>query len=166
MKGHKPTNYPVHGALFPIAILFDKLVPLIGLRIIDPGKDQERNRGAELQRLVCQALGYDAYLDNGRFPDILNQLLEVKLQTSLTVDLGLVTPDSLNCLDIPNLSNHPFRHCDVRYALFYGSTDGLEITLTHLFLTTGRSFFSRFPQFHGKVLNRKLQIPLPRNFFD
>jgi hypothetical protein len=58
------------------------------------------------------------------------------------------------------------RHCDVRYALFYAVTDGNEVTLTNLFLTTGEKFFSRFPQFQGKVLNKKLQIPLPAGFFD
>jgi hypothetical protein len=41
-----------------------------------------------------------------------------------------------------------------------------EVMLTHLFLTTGELFFSRFPQFQGKVLNKKLQIPLPEDFFD
>ena len=40
------------------------------------------------------------------------------------------------------------------------------VTLTHLFLSTGEKFFTRFPQFQGKVLNKKLQIPLPLNFFD
>jgi hypothetical protein len=38
-------------------------------------------------------------------------------------------------------------------------------TLTHFFLTTGVAFFTRFPQFQGKVLNAKLQIPLPADFF-
>ena len=58
------------------------------------------------------------------------------------------------------------RHCDVRYAVFYAAKDGDQVMLTHLFLTTGEAFFSRFPQFQGKVLNKKLQIPLPIDFFD
>ena len=45
-------------------------------------------------------------------------------------------------------------------------TDGANVTLTHVYLTTGASFFDRFPQFGGKVLNKKLQIPLPSDFFD
>jgi hypothetical protein len=57
------------------------------------------------------------------------------------------------------------RHCDVRYAVFYGTADGKNVKITHLFLTTGEAFFSRFPQFGGKVLNKKLQIRLPSNFF-
>jgi len=88
---HSPTDYPDHGALLPIQTIFEKLTPLIGQRFADSGYDQERNRGAELHRLICQALGYATYQDNGQFPDVLHQLLEVKLQTSRTIDLGLVT---------------------------------------------------------------------------
>ena len=53
----------------------------------------------------------------------------------------------------------------MRYAIFCAHTDGARVTLTHLFLTTGAAFFDRFPQFQGKVLNKKLQIPLPSDFF-
>ena len=58
------------------------------------------------------------------------------------------------------------RHCDVRYAIFYASTDGETVRLTHFFLSTGEDFFDRFRRFEGKVLNKKLQIPLPSDFFD
>ncbi|WP_260580792.1 hypothetical protein [Sphingopyxis sp. PET50] len=54
----------------------------------------------------------------------------------------------------------------MRYAIFSGITDGATVTLTHFYLTTGERFFSRFPQFQGRVLNKKLQIPLPSDFFD
>jgi len=111
-------------------------------------------------------LGYTDYRDDGQFPDVRHQLLEVKLQTSPTIDLGLVRPDSEEALDVPKVKGQQIRHCDVRYALFYATTDGQIVTLTHLFLTTGEKFFTRFPQFQGKVLNKKLQIPLPANFFD
>jgi len=63
------------------------------------------------------------------------------------------------------IDGRQIRHCDVRYALFYGNVDGAIVTLTHFFLTTGEQFFTRFPQFGGKVLNKKLQIPLPTGFF-
>ena len=119
-----------------------------------------------LHRLVCQHLGYVDYRDDGQFPDVRHQLLEVKLQTSPTIDLGLVCPDSGEALDVPRINGLQIRHCDVRYALFYAETDGRNVTLTHLFLTTGEKFFTRFPQFQGKVLNKKIQIPLPLNFFN
>ena len=90
----------------------------------------------------------------------------MKLQTSPTIDLGLVLPSSVDALDVPNIGVHQIRHCDVRYAVFYATTDGESVTLTNLFLTTGEAFGSRFAQFQGKVLNKKLQIPLPGDFFD
>jgi hypothetical protein len=69
-------------------------------------------------------------------------------------------------LDVPQIEGTQVRHCDVLYALFSANTDGANVTLTNFYLTTGASFFTRFPQFGGKVLNKKLQIPLPSDFFD
>lgn len=160
-----PLSYPAAGALLPIAGLYARLSPLIDATFKDTGCDQERNRGAALHRMVCSALGYVGYQDDGQFPDVRHQLLEVKLQTSPTIDLGLALPSSTEPLDVPKIAGHQVRHCDVRYAIFYARTDGALVTLTNLFLTTGESFFDRFPQFQGKVLNKKLQIPLPGDFF-
>jgi len=161
-----PVNHPAAGQLLPICEIFERLSGLVGASFADRGYDQERNRGTDLHRLVCQCLGYGDYRDDGQFPDVRHQLLEVKLQTSPTIDLGLVCPNSTEALDVPKIQGQQIRHCDVRYALFYAETDGEKVTLTHLFLTTGERFFSRFPQFQGKVLNKKLQIPLPVNFFN
>jgi hypothetical protein len=161
-----PLTNPVADQLLPIKTIFDSLIFLIGARFSDTGYDQERNRGGMLHRIVCKALGYSSYQDDGRFPDIRHQLLEVKLQTSRTIDLGLVRPDSTEILDVPKLNGQQVRHCDVRYVIFYGETDGKQVTLTNLFVTTGEMFFKRFPQFQGKVINKKLQIPLPGDFFD
>ena len=161
-----PTDAPRTTELLPIREIFDRLQPLVGQSFTDIGYDQERIRGALLHKLVCQRLGYADYLDDGQFPDVRHQLLEVKLQTSPTIDLGLVCPNSEEALDVPKIEDNQIRLCDVRYALFYAETDGEMVTLTHLFLSTGEKFFIRFPQFQGKVLNRKLQIPLPPNFFD
>lgn len=161
----KPTDFPTKDNLLPIRIIFENLKRLVGKTFEDNGYDQERNRGAGLHELVCKVLGYDAYLDNGRFPDLINQLIEVKLQTSPTIDLGLISPNSTDILDIPKIDGVKVRHCDVRYAIFYGKTDGKNVQLTNLFLTTGEKFFDRFPQFQGKVINAKIQIPLPRDFF-
>ena len=161
-----PLNHPRAGQLLPIRDIFERLQLLVGERFPDTGPDQERNRGAALQRLVCQRLGYSNFRDDGQFPDVRHQLLEVKLQTSPTIDLGLICPNSEEPLDVPRIESQQIRHCDVRYALFYAVTEAQNIALTHLFLSTGQEFFTRFPQFKGKVLNRKLQIPLPANFFD
>ena len=161
-----PSNHPRAGQLLPIREVFERLQSLVGEGFPDTGYDQERNRGAALHRMVCRRLGYTDHRDDGQFPDVPHQLLEVKLQTSQTIDLGLVCPDSDEALGVPKIAGQQIRHCDVRYALFYAVRDGQNIALTHLFLSTGEKFFTRFPQFRGKVLSRKLQIPLPADFFD
>lgn len=164
-KTTSPVQEPRTGELRPILEIFEQLSPLVGQSFADPGVDQERNRGAELHRMVCQALGYSRYEDTGQFPDIKHQLLEIKLQTSPTIDLGVVEPSSEELLDAQKLGDLQPRHCDTRYAMFYAMTDGNTVTLTHLFVTTGEKFFTRFPKFGGKGINGKIQIPLPRNFF-
>ena len=149
------------GGFISIDVLFQKLLKLSGKRLTDPGLDQERNRGAALHRAVCTALGLADYSDTGSFPDVLEQLVEVKLQTAATIDLGLVSPD-----DPTPLKFFPrVRHCDVRYAVFYGTVVGSEVKLEHVVLTRGADFFSFFQRFEGNVVNSKLQIPLPRDFF-
>jgi hypothetical protein len=108
------------------------------------------------------ALGSVAFHDSGQFPDVPDQLLELKLQTASTVDLGLVSPDSTEPLAI----NPSLFHCDVRYGVFYASLDSGDVVLNQLVLVTGEGFFKVFRRFEGKVKNSKLQIPLPRGFFD
>lgn len=161
-----PVNDPCAKQLLPIAVLFDRLKVLVGESFPDTGYDQERNRGGALHAKVCRVLGYDGFQDDGKFPDVRHQLLEVKLQTSRTIDLGLVRPDSNEALNVPKINGKVIRHCDVRYGIFYARIDGSQVILTHFLLTTGKAFFNRFPQFQGKVLNKKLQIPLPADFFD
>lgn len=160
-----PISEPQPNSLLPIQEIFKRLSPLVGCQFDDPGIDQERNRGEGLHRLVCEYLGYSSYEDNGRFPDVRHQLLEVKLQTSPTIDLGLVLPSSSESVDIQQLGNYHPKHRDTRYVIFYANTDGKIVTLTHVYVSTGADFFSRFNQFGGKGSNEKIQIPLPSNFF-
>lgn len=162
-----PIADPTSGRLLSLNTVFRLLSPLIGKTLSDPGILQERNRAELMHREVCKALGYSTYADSGQFPDVRHQLLEVKLQTSHTIDLGLVAPNSKEPLDVPHLTaGVPIRHCDVRYALFYGTRDGTRVRITHLFVTSGAAFLDRFRQFQGLVTNAKLQIPLPRGFWD
>lgn len=165
LQQEKPSDVPVANTLMPIALLFSKLQPLIGQTFLHLGHDQERNRGGALHQMVCDALGYPAYSDNGQFPDVRHQLLEVKLQTSPTIDLGLVTPDSQEPLSGISLGGTPIRHCDVRYVIFHGSLEDKHVRLNGFILSTGEQFFTRFKRFEGKVVNKKIQINLPRNFF-
>lgn len=160
-----PVDEPESGMLIPVSEIYSRLSTLIGATFADPGRTQERNRGAALHRLICERLGYSRFDDNGQFPDVRHQILEVKLQTSPTIDLGLVSPDSSERLDIQQVGAFHPRHCDTRYAIFYAATDGVTVRLTHLLVVTGEEFFQRFRRFEGKVKNGKIQIRLARDFF-
>lgn len=166
LDGISPIQEPTMGNIIPIEVVFECLSQLIGSQFEDSGADQERNRGERLHRLISEALGFADHKDDGQFPDVRNQLIEAKLQTSPTIDLGLVSPNSEDVLVSTQLGGNPIRHCDVRYALFYGHIQDGVVTLTNFYLTTGERFFERFTQFQGLVVNRKLQIPLPSKFFD
>lgn len=161
-----PIDVPQPNALLPVAEIFERLSSLVGQHFADPGIDQERNRGEGLHRLVCESLGYSRYEDNGQFPDVRHQLLEVKLQTSPTIDLGLVLPDSRDNVDVPSLNGYHPKHRDARYVIFHASIAAGVVTLNRLYVAAGADFFSRFRRFEGNVINGKIQIPLPVDFFE
>lgn len=163
---NNPVDNPSSKYLLPIKVIFERLIKLQGIKFPDVGYDQERNRGAQLHKQVCQVLGYERYRDIGQFPDIPHQLLEIKLQSSPTIDLGLVKPDSKEILGNIRINGKQIRHCDVRYAIFYAEIKDMKVILTRVYVTTGEAFFLRFPQFKGMETNKKLQIPLPKNFFN
>lgn len=164
MTGLLPTCRPHAGKMIPAGTLFEILRTLIGSRVPFEGSDQERNRGAALHREICSKLGYSEYKDSGGFPDIPNQLIEVKLQTSPTIDLGLVLPSDAR--EMPNMKPMGLKYHDVRYAVFYGDRRGDSVLLNNLLLCPGWKFFDNFEQFGGKEVNKKIQIPLPADFFD
>ncbi len=161
-----PIDLPESRSLLSLATLFEKLSPLAGRSFDNPGVLQDRNRGGLVHGLVSGALGYRDHADNGRFPDIRHQLLEVKLQTSPTIDLGAISPDSEDLLDLPAIGDVRIRHQDVRYAVFCGVIIDTRITITGLVLVTGKEFYKMFEKFGGQVINNKYQLPLPSDFFD
>jgi len=166
MKLDDPASDPDENSILDIRSVFSALKQLIGCSFSYSGSDQERNRGAELHRRACRCLGYKTYRDNGQFPDIRNQLLEIKLQTSATIDLGLVNPSSNRKVGIPRIKGCSIKYSDIRYAVFYGHVSAGRVTLTNLYVITGKDFYRRFKQFKGREINRKIQIPLPANFFN
>lgn len=164
LRATSPTAVPTVGKVLTIAGLFQRLVRLVGTEMIDPGLDQERVRGAALQELVCSALGLGEYADKGQLPDVLSQVLEVKLQLARTIDLGLVSPDGTE--PVPDIPQN-IKHCDIRYAVFYAQKGaGGKLKVAGVVVSTGSDFFTEFTKCLGKEVNRKLQIPLPTDFFD
>ena len=149
-------------SILPIAALFEKLETIVGQSFTDPGDDQERLRGAEVHRLVCHALGMPNYYDPGDFPDVPDQLVEIKLQTASTVDLGVVVPSSTEKISAVSL----YRHCDVRYAIFYASIIDRTVTVNYLVLVNGLDFFKFYRRFGGNTVNSKRQLRLSDSIWD
>jgi hypothetical protein len=157
-----PVAQPEQGGVLTVAEIYSRLLPMVGSTYDDPGIVQERNRGTVVHREACRRLDTGAFADNGQFPDILSQLVEVKLQLARTVDLGLELPSS----DTPLASaNGVLDVCDVRYAIFYADRDGSSFTITSLVVTTGADFFQEYRQFGGLTSNAKLQLRLPSSWF-
>lgn len=161
-----PIDNPQAHQLLSVQEIFDSFVTLIGSSFPDVGVDQERNRGERLHRLACQTLGYSNFQESGQFPDVRHQLLEIKLQTSPTIDLGYVYPTSTEILNVPGQRGIQMRICDIRYAVFFAVTDGQNVTLMDVMVTTGESFFRHFELMQGKLRNKKIQIRLPADLFD
>lgn len=159
-----PTESPSRGALLPISEIYSRLSPLVGTSIKFLGALQERNRGSELHAQICKQLGYATYSDNGEYPDIVHQLVEVKLQTSPTIDLGMHSPE--DGVTVIRTSEKSFKSEDIRYVIFDGSVMKNSVVLNALYVVNGVNFTKHFPLFNGMIQNRKLQIPLPKSFFD
>lgn len=159
-----PNTYPNRRQLLHISEVYRRLLPMVGQTIDYLNAVQERNRGAELHKMICGHLGYSVYEDDGRYPDIANQLLEIKLQTSPTIDLGLHSPTDGE--QVVNVGGVVFHSDDIRYAIFDGKVNGDKILLKNLYVVSGQDFIKYFPLFGGKGKNAKIQLPLPNDFFN
>ena len=113
-----PSLPPTKDSLISISNLYQILKSLINKEFPDPGLEKERTIGAILQKIVCNVLGYKEYDDTGQFPDLLNQLLEIKLQTSPTIDLGLILPNCDKPLQTRNNEFKDIKYKDARFAIF------------------------------------------------
>lgn len=68
--------------------------------------------GQQLERSILESLGYCFTSLEAQFPDIRNQLLEIKIQDSQTVDLGRYTPVNIETIkDLgPNITTEDIRY--------------------------------------------------------
>lgn len=146
----------------PIREMYERLVELVGCELDDSNSD--RIRGESLQQLVCSQLGIGEYSNPSNWPDNPLQVLEIKLQTARTIDLGAVLPSSKD--PVVGLGTN-IRFCDGRYLVVYGEpASGNRIRITEVVLTTGLNFFDEFQQFEGNVVNSKAQLRIPKEFFE
>ncbi len=145
--------------LFSIALL-KKMVAekLIGFKL---NAAATKTRGQALEKKVLELLGYvikGTDLLYGSFPDIRNQLLEVKVQDSPTVDLGKFSPEKEEIVTInPTLTTF-----DVRYliALTNPQTEIIE----GIILSPGEKLGELFSYISSE--SYKCQRTIPMSFFE
>jgi len=131
---------------------------LIGTRL---DSADTKTRGQALERLVAQLLGYSVVKDElllGGYLDILNQLLEVKVQESSTVDLGRYSPQVREVIpSFPQATTE-----DVRYLI--ALVDKNTSIITGLVLCPGSRLGDHFS--YVATGNYKCQRSIPMAFFD
>lgn len=149
--------------IIPIENLGTTLEPLIGLQLPYGRKTDERKRGDVLHQQISKLLCYEFGKDNGQFPDIPNQLLEVKFQTSPTIDLGLHQPNSSAIINSKWATQ--FTLSMARYLIISGEVIAGSFTITSFHLCSGKEFYNHFTRFEGMITNEKLQIPFPLSLF-
>ena len=156
----KPTNHisdpPTDGEIMSIEIIRDKVVnSLVGTRLVI---SDTKTKGQFLERVVANLLGFspkDTLV--GGYPDIPNQLLEIKVQDSPTVDLGKYSPS--DPVIINRLMGITTR--DVRYLIALTDTTGL---IEGIILSAG-AFLSDTFTFVSDT-NFKCQRSIPMSFFE
>lgn len=150
---------PTIRELYSIALL-KKMVAekLIGKKL---DASSTKKRGQALERLVLELLGY-AIKENellyGGFPDIRNQLLEVKVQDSTTVDLGRFSPEKEEfVIEEKNITTF-----DIRYLI--ALTDPKTEIIEGIILTPGERLGDIFSYVSAE--SYKCQRAIKMSFFD
>ncbi len=166
LTGVQPVDLPSANKLYTIADIYRRLLPIVGTEYVAPHGYSDRIRGEIIHKEVCKALGYTQFFDDGTFPDVKNQLLEIKTQTSPTIDLGLHNPAAE--LIVVKTEHFSVQANEIRYAIFACANveNETKFRVNALYLVTGKNLDLHFPLFKGRVENKKLQLPLPKDFFD
>ncbi|MBX9852857.1 MAG: hypothetical protein K2X86_14025 [Cytophagaceae bacterium] len=145
--------------LFSVTLL-KKMVAekLIGFKL---NAAATKNRGQALEKKTLELLGYEVKESDllyGAFPDIRNQLLEVKVQDSPTVDLGKFSPEKEEIV-VKDLNLTTF---DVRYliALTNPQTEIIE----GIILSPGEKLGEIFSYVSAE--SYKCQRAIPMAFFE
>jgi len=145
--------------LFSLELIKSRVATkLIGYKL---PANSTKKRGQALERKVLELLGYsttDKDLLYGAYPDIPNQLLEVKVQDTQTVDLGKFSPEYEEVINEElNITTY-----DVRYliALTNAKTEIIE----GIILGPGEKLGEIFSYVSDK--SYKCQRSIPMSFFE
>ena len=130
---------------------------IIGIKLVN---SSTKIKGQELERIISEKLGYKFLEDDllvGGFPDLPNQLLEVKVQESPTVDLGKYSPQ------IPDLvfDDIGITTEDIRYLIALTDSDNI---INGAILCPGKYLGEYFTYVANK--SYKCQRGIPAWFFN
>lgn len=150
---------PTNGKVLKLEVIRDIVLKnLIGTKL---DAMPTKNRGQALELKVSQLLGYkpsDQELLAGGYPDIRNQMLEVKVQDSPTVDLGKYSPQFEE-----ELPSYPkFTTLSVRYLI--ALTDKDSGIVKGAVLCPGEHLGEHFTYVGDKSF--KCQRSIPMSFFE
>ncbi|MCP9237920.1 hypothetical protein [Lewinella sp. JB7] len=161
VKPVKPFNqWPAgKGEVMAIEVIRDLVaVPLTG-KVITSART--KNRGQALERLILEMLGYDVHETaslEGQYPDVKNQLLEIKIQDAPTVDFGKYTPtETLEVLPKFGVTTK-----DIRYMIVL--MDKSTNCVQGIVLMPGGKLGDYFSHVDG--VSGKCQRSIPMTFFD
>lgn len=117
-----------------------------------------KQRGQQLERFVAHQLGYQNLKDGleGGYPDIRNQMLEVKVQDSPTIDLGRYSPQ------FEEQINDDFTTRTIRYLIALTNTSNGEID--GIIICPGEELGKYFTYVAEKSF--KCQRNIPMSFFE
>lgn len=117
-----------------------------------------KQRGQQLERLVAYMLGYKKQQEilEGGYPDIRNQMLEVKVQDSPTIDLGRYSPQFEESI------YHSFTTRTIRYLI--ALTNAMNGSIDGIVLVPGEELGKNFTYVAEKSF--KCQRSIPMDFFE
>ena len=150
------SDAPESGKIMSLDCVKEMVVKsLVGLQLL---VSDTKTKGQFLERIVANLLGYpteDTLV--GGYPDIPNQLLEIKVQDSPTVDLGKYSPSN------PVVINEKMGLTteDIRYLIALTDKDGL---IEGVILSAGAYLGDAFS--FVSDTNFKCQRSIPMSFFN
>lgn len=145
--------------IFSLQLIKERVAKVLVGEKLESGST--KNRGQALERRVLDLLGYpDDEQEKlyGGFPDIKNQLLEVKVQDSPTVDLGKFSPEFEEVI-VEDLNITTY---DVRYLI--ALTNPITEIIEGIILSSGEKLGEVFSYVSDK--SYKCQRSIPIGFFN
>jgi hypothetical protein len=152
-------NEPSMQSLYSIKLLVEMVAKkLVGQKLENSAT---KNRGQALERMTLELLGYKMAINEnlvGGYPDLPNQLLEVKVQDAQTVDLGKFTPEKEEVV----IAENNLTTFDVRYLI--ALTNPKTNIVEGIILAPGEKLGEIFT--YVSDVSYKCQRTIPMSFFD